>query len=196
VEQSVCSPYMSSAALAAALDGCRQRDEAAWRRLYDAHVDFLLRTARHLGMPDAEIEDVVHEVFVIAFRKLDAFQYGAITTWLYRICANVVSHRHRRARVADAFQRLGLWVGGAPPPSPEQHVARGDARHAVSQILARMSPKHREVLTLFELEGISGDEIAARLGCPVDTVWTRLHHARRHFQRLQRRLGYAEREPV
>jgi RNA polymerase sigma-70 factor (ECF subfamily) len=60
------------------------------------------------------------------------------------------------------------------------------------QILRKMTPKKREVLVLFELEGLSGEEIATCVGCPVDTVWSRLHHARRDFLKLARRGGYLE----
>jgi len=58
-----------------------------------------------------------------------------------------------------------------------------------------MAPKKREVFALFELEGLSGDEIAERLGCPVNTVWTRLHHARAEFVKVARRLGCLEVTP-
>ena len=64
----------------------------------------------------------------------------------------------------------------------------------LERIFARMSPRKREVLALYELEGLSGPEIAERVGCPLPTVWTRLHHARRDFQKLSRKLGYAEDE--
>jgi RNA polymerase sigma-70 factor (ECF subfamily) len=57
-----------------------------------------------------------------------------------------------------------------------------------------MKPKHREVFALFELEGLSGEEISARVGCPVGTVWTRLHHARADFVRIGKKRGYVEPE--
>ena len=52
-----------------------------------------------------------------------------------------------------------------------------------------MAPKKREVFAMFELEGLSGEQIAERIGCPVNTVWTRLHHARKDFLKNARRLG-------
>jgi RNA polymerase sigma-70 factor (ECF subfamily) len=55
-----------------------------------------------------------------------------------------------------------------------------------------MAPKKREVFALFELEGLTGEEIAERVGCKVDTVWTRLWHARRDFERIARKRGWAE----
>jgi RNA polymerase sigma-70 factor (ECF subfamily) len=179
---------MPSAALTATLEGCRHRDELSWRALYDAHFEFIYRTARRLGIPDHELEDVVHDVFVVVWRKIDTFQYGRITTWLYRICANVVSDRHRRRRVVEAFERLQPWRRETMA-TQERSVEQAETRQAVAAVMARMSRKKREVLALFELEGLSGAEIAERVGCPVETVWTRRHHARRDFTRLSHKMG-------
>lgn len=176
------------------LAGCRANDEAAWRELYRANFDFVFRVARRLGTPEAEAEDVAHDVFVVVHRKLDTFEEGRLTTWLYRITANVVSDRHRRRRVGRAFESLKVWVGAQPGDTPERAAERTSANRAVERVLERMSPKKREVFALFELEGLSGEEIAERVGIPVGTVWTRLHHARREFVKIGRRLGCLETE--
>ncbi len=170
------------------IERCRARDEAAWRELYDAHFDFVYRVARRLGTPEGEVEDVVHDVFVVVYNKLDQFEGGKLTTWLYRITANIVSGKHRKRRVRKAFESLKLWVGAAPPESPERSAERRSASAAVERILERMSPKKREVFVLFELEAIPGEQIAEQLGCPLGTVWTRLHHARKEFLKVAKRL--------
>jgi RNA polymerase sigma-70 factor, ECF subfamily len=176
-------------ALARVLARCREHDEAAWKELYDAHFDFVFRVARRLGTPEGEAEDVAHDVFVIVYRKLDTFEGGRLTTWLYRITANVVSGRHRRRRVRRAFESLKVWVGGEVPESPEQVAIQKSATRAVERVLERMAPKKREVFALYELEGLPGEEIAERLNCPINTVWTRLHHARKEFVSVAKRLG-------
>lgn len=168
---------------------CRARDESAWKELYDAHFDFVYRVARRLGTPAEEAEDVVHDVFVVVLKKLDQFEEGRLSTWIYRITANVVSDRHRRRRVRRAFEDLKVWIGGAAPETPDRSAERTSAQRAVDRVLERMAPKKREVFALFELEGLTGEEIAERLGCPVNTVWTRLHHARAEFVSVARRLG-------
>jgi RNA polymerase sigma-70 factor (ECF subfamily) len=168
---------------------CRAQDQSAWKELYDAHFDFVYRVARRLGTPAAEAEDVVHDVFEVVFKKLDQFEEGRLTTWMYRITANVVSDRHRRRRVRRAFEDLKVWIGGVAPELPDRAAERKSAESAVERVLERMSPKKREVFALFELEGLSGEAIAERLACPVNTVWTRLHHARAEFVTVARRLG-------
>lgn len=168
---------------------CRAQDQSAWKELYDAHFDFVYRVARRLGTPAAEAEDVVHDVFEVVFKRLDQFEEGRLTTWMYRITANVVSDRHRRRRVRRAFEDLKVWIGATAPELPDRTAERKSAESAVERVLERMSPKKREVFALFELEGLSGEAIAERLACPVNTVWTRLHHARAEFVTVARRLG-------
>jgi RNA polymerase sigma-70 factor (ECF subfamily) len=175
--------------------GCLGGDRAAQRGFYERYARFVLRTARRLGTPPDEVEDVVQEVFSVAFRKLGEFKQGALSTWLYRICSNRVQHRHRARRIRDAFNRVFhrsvAWE--AALEDPERGAARADAERMVSEILSRMSPKKREVFVLFEIEGLSGEAIAERVGCPLDTVWSRLYHARREFGRIGRARDALER---
>jgi len=173
----------------ALVERCRAGDSPAWRELYEAHFDFVYRVARRLGTPAEELEDVCQEVFVVAFRKLEAFQTGQLTTWLYRICANVVSDRHRRRRVRRAFQALfhGRPDEVALAPAPDRDYEAREAENLVSRVLEKMAPKKREVFVLYELEGLSGEAIAAAVGCKVETVWTRLHYARREFEARARK---------
>jgi RNA polymerase sigma-70 factor, ECF subfamily len=172
------------------LSRCRAGEAAAWRELYDAHFDFVHRVSRRLGTPDGELDDVVQETFLVAFRKLTDFQSGRFTTWLYRIAANVVSGRHRRRRIREAFGALfGRSEEEAVARAPDGEYEAREAELHVAQVLARMAPKKREVFALFELEGLSGEEIAERVGCKVDTVWTRLHYARKDFERIARKRG-------
>jgi RNA polymerase sigma-70 factor, ECF subfamily len=176
---------------------CRQGDRSAFRALYDQHFAKVHRTARILGTPASELEDVTQEVFTTAFSKLDRFQGGNFGHWLHRICANVVNDRHRKRRVRETFRSL---FGVSPEteadrtPGPEAKTMRAESERQVAFILSRMKPKHREVFALFELEGLSGEEISARVGCPVGTVWTRLFHARADFVRIGRKRGYVEPE--
>jgi RNA polymerase sigma-70 factor (ECF subfamily) len=148
-----------------------------------------------MGTPPAELDDVTQEVFTSAFSKLHRFGGGNFGHWIHRICANVVTDQHRKRRVRETFRKL--WRADpdeetAKNPSPEGLAARSQAEAHVAQILARMRPKHREVFALFELEGLSGEEIAERVGCPVNTVWTRLHHARQAFVSIGQKRGLIE----
>lgn len=169
---------------------CRAGEEPAWRELYRAQFPFVYRAACRLGISQAELGDVCQEVFLVAFRKLASFQEGRLSTWLYRITANLVSDRHRRRRVREALQ--ALWGGTreeASPHTPHSEYEAREAELAIGQVLARMAPKKREVFALYELERLPAEEIAERVGCKLQTVWTRLHHARKDFERIARKRG-------
>lgn len=164
-------------------------DQSALSSLFSAHLGFVQRVARNLGTPDAELDDVAQDVFVVAFRRIGTFHDGKLTTWLYRITANLVANRHRRRRVRQAF--LGFWSRQPAQlvPSADEAFDRAETRGQIAEILSRMSDKKREVFALYELEGLSGEDIAERVGCSVDTVWTRLHYARKDFEALARKRG-------
>ncbi len=170
---------------------CRAGEGPAWKELYDGHFDFVYRVARRLGTPEPELDDVVQETFLVAFRKLADFRSGRLSTWLYRIAANVTSDRHRRRRVRRAFATVFGAFEEEPIQelTPQRELEAREVEHEVSRILERMAPKKREVFVLFELEGLSGEQIAELTGCRVSTVWTRLHYARKEFERLARKRG-------
>jgi RNA polymerase sigma-70 factor (ECF subfamily) len=148
--------------------------------VYRAHAPSVARWAARLGGPSAEIEDLVHEVFVIVERKLPAFRGDALTTWLYRITENVVRHQRRK-------NRLLSWLGIDMPehadeaPLPDEAIERKRSIEKVYRILDRMSEKYRTVLILHEIEGLSGPEIAELRGLKPSTVWVQLHRARAMF---------------
>jgi len=172
---------------------CRRGEELAWRKLYAAHFDFVYRSAWRLGADAEEVEDICQEVFVVAFRKLPSFVDGRFTTWLYRVVANLVAYRHRQRRFREMLR--SLWGHQA---SAVQDVTRPDRvvegmqdKAAVDAVLRRMGARKREVLVLFELEGLPGEQVAELVGCKLETVWSRLHYARREFGRIFEKLGYA-----
>jgi RNA polymerase sigma-70 factor, ECF subfamily len=172
---------------------CRQGDASAWRDLYAAHFEFVYRTAWRLGADAAEVEDICQEVFVVAFRKLSSFVEGRFSTWLYRVVANLVADRHRQRRFREALGRL--WRREPQVRSellaPDRAVEVMEDKQVVDNILRRMSARKREVLVLFDIEGLTGEQIAELCGCKLKTVWSRLHYARRDFSRILHKMGYA-----
>jgi len=171
---------------------CRLGDRAALRDLYDRHIRMVMGMARRLGAPASEMEDVAHDVFAAAFRDLAKVRPGALTAWLFKLTSHRVNDRHRRRRVRETFARLWQGNEGTDSDGPEQTLLRSDAARRVERILARMSRKKREVFSLFELQGLPGDEIAELLSIPLDTVWSRLSHARREFTKIGRSLELFE----
>lgn len=155
--------------------------------LYRQHAPAVARWVAHLGGPRIEVEDLVHEIFLIAHRRLPEFRGEAkVTTWLYRIAERVVSARRRRDRARRFMTRL--WRGDVEETTaavsrltPIEELERQQARDAVYRVLDRLGEKYRSLLILFELEGLSGEEIAALTGTKLATIWVRLRRGRLLF---------------
>jgi RNA polymerase sigma-70 factor (ECF subfamily) len=160
--------------------------------LYREHAGTVARWAAHLGGPGADVEDLVHEVFLVAGRRLGDFRGDAkVTTWLYRITERVTRSRRRKDRMRRFFWRSrGDDVGAALAAShlsPVEELERRQATETVYRILDRLDEKYRTVLVLFELEGMSDEQIAALTGKKLATVWVHLHRARAQFLREMNR---------
>ena len=136
-----------------------------------------------MGVAPDDIDDVCQEVFVQVYRYLATFESRAdVRTWLYRICLSQAGRLRRRARVTRLVASLfpkGDMQGAEPSEGPG--ISDHEAQRRVRFALDRLGDKHRAVLLLFEVEGLSGEEIAKVMECPVATVWSRLHYARRSF---------------
>ncbi len=138
-----------------------------------------------------EIEDLVQEVFVIAFRGLASFRHEArLGTWLYRVCVNValgrIRSRTRRPPPLSVSDLESAAHGAAladRPESPERALERRDDVARVYRALDRLAPKKRMVLYLHEIEGRDLKEIAYLVDANAVTVRTRLFYARREFYR-------------
>ncbi len=153
--------------------------------LYRAHAQTVARWAARLGGPSAEVEDLVQEVFLTAHRNLASFRGEAkITTWLFRITQNTVRHRRRKEWLRRFLGSTAEDVAARLPsarPTPVEALERRQAEALVYQALEGVGDKYRTAFILFELEGLSGEEVAALTGQKVATVWVWLHRARAHF---------------
>jgi RNA polymerase sigma-70 factor (ECF subfamily) len=163
--------------------------------LYEEHADFLHRAIANLAGPTLEPDDLVQEVFVHACRGWSRFGgRSSVRTWLYGIALGVVANARRRAR----FRRFVGLERAAEPVAPQlsapEELEREQVRRKVHAVMEKLPEKKRTALVLFELEGLSGEEIAAVMGCPEPTFWSRLHHARKDFARHLKRFEQAELE--
>ncbi len=170
---------------------CRTGDRQAWRALYDRHAPLVYRFISALGVPPEERDDAAQEVFIAVYRSLVHFRGEAqLSTWIYRIAARHAGRLGRRRKMREVLSAILLRqpvVAG--PTDPSERLVQ---LHLVDQLLAKLSPKKRAVFVLFEIEGVPVEEIARIVGCPENTVWSRLHHARSEMLRLARKREQAE----
>jgi len=159
--------------------------------LYATQLPFVRRAVGHLAGPDLECDDLVQDVFVQAVKSHATFESrSSVQTWLYGIALRVVGNARRRAKFRRLLGLQAKHEPQAPSTDASQLLDRAQTRASVHRILERLPEKKRTVLVLHELEGVPGEDIAAILKCPVGTVWTRLHHARKQFQlELEKEAG-------
>jgi RNA polymerase sigma-70 factor (ECF subfamily) len=161
-----------------------------FRQIYDTHFRFAWRALRRLGVREADLMDMTQNVFVVVHRKLSGFEGRSdLTTWLFGICRRVAIDYRRSARIrrevpADARQIASL----SGPELPSDTSDKAHLAALAEALLDRLPEKLRVVFVLFELDEMSGDDIAALLDIPVGTVRSRLRLAREAFQREVRRL--------
>jgi RNA polymerase sigma-70 factor (ECF subfamily) len=150
------------------------------------HGEFIWKTLYHLGMRSPHIEDVYQEVFLVVHRRLDSYAGScAITTWLFEVCFRVAAGYRRRAhfRREQLVPTASVSCLAASTLSPERELERRQAALRLQDLLSRMKLEQRVVFTMFELEGMSCDQIAENIGVRLGTVYSRLHRARKSFLR-------------
>lgn len=165
------------------------RSELDIGQLYAEHAPFIGRVIQRLTGRHAQVDDLLQEVFIVAFKKRGEFRGDAAErTWLYAIAARLCMRHRRGARRLDAFRlRLRWHKRDMAFDPPDRELEREQCAALVHEVLAKLSFAQRETFVLYELEGLDGQTIAELAGVPLGTVWTRLHHAREKFQGLMRR---------
>jgi RNA polymerase sigma-70 factor (ECF subfamily) len=163
-------------------------DRHALARLYDRYAPILLGVAQRVLGERREAEDLVHDVFLEAWRQSETFdpERGSVRAWLLmRLRSRAIDRR----KAASHTRVVSLEDGGLP-----EHQARAGAddpllgpdRTAVRRALAELPEDQRVVLLLGYFEGLSSSEIATRLGAPIGTVKSRVAAA---LARLRGVLG-------
>ena len=156
--------------------------------LYSKHAQQVTRWAERLLGPDSDLEDVVHEVFIIAHQRLAGFRGdSSFTTWLFGITKKVVCNRRRKNRwrrwlsgsSTEATRRLpSTW------PDPERQMQGVEAAREVYRVLDRLPERDRQTLILFEMEGLAAEEVGELLGIKPANARLRLFRARARFLRF------------
>jgi RNA polymerase sigma-70 factor, ECF subfamily len=158
-----------------------------WRRelaeVYRTHVGFVQRCAGHLGVPSHHQDDVVHDVFIVVYRRLAELDpvRGSLRSWLFGITKRVVLH-HRRA-AARHQRRLQIVPSPARQPCPAEEVARRRVVDHIEMFLQGLPPTQRIVFALTDIEGMPAVEVARSLDANVNTIYARLAAARKAFSR-------------
>ncbi|MDE2148428.1 MAG: RNA polymerase sigma factor RpoE [Gammaproteobacteria bacterium] len=164
----------------------QQGDQRAFELLVRKYQFKIVQlVARLVG--DADAPDVAQETFIKAYRALPGFLgQSAFYTWLYRIGINTAKNylvsRNRRPAgqdidVADA-ELYGHTEQMSDLDTPEALLLSEEIRSKVAEVISKLPPDLRQAITLRELEGLSYEEIAQVMDCPIGTVRSRIFRAR------------------
>jgi len=162
-------------------------DAAAFDALVDESYALVYSTALRLTGDPELAADATQDAYVRAYNSLAGFRgQSAFTTWLYRIAVNVcLDHLRRRTRQPRSLPTAGTNPEDTAPlplaaaaPTPQQETERHERQRLVQEALLRLSDDHRTVLVLFDLSGLTYEEIAQVTGVPLGTVKSRLNRAR------------------
>lgn len=148
---------------------------------------FVFRLLRRLGVPDADLDDATQDVFLIVHRSLDRYEERShMRAWLYRICVREAS-RHRRKRPPPSSVDVDL-LAESSATNPEAAAEAQEARADFDRLLAVLDEERRTVFVLYEVEELPMEEVAAVVGCPVATAYSRLRSARKLVVAAAKRL--------
>lgn len=159
----------------------------AFHRFYREHFGLVWSMVRRFGVPPAQHEDAVQEVWLVAYRRLHTLEPDASTkAWLSSITRRIASRlrrtEHRRRRKIAAIELTTHRPGGGSVDSQ-------DARRLLDALFERLDDDQRTALVLAQVHGLTGPEIARSLGIPLNTAYSRLRLARRKVERFAGEAG-------
>lgn len=168
------------------IHSARKGDSMAFGELMQAHQDKIYTLCYRMTGNAEDAADLTQEVFLSAWRSLSRFQeQSSFGTWIYRMATNAsidFLRREKRRQVLSMTMEEDSEERQAQVPderySPHRLLEQKEARQAVADALAALSPEHRQVLVLREMEGLSYQEIGQLLGLEEGTVKSRIARAR------------------
>lgn len=176
------APTYNEEVMLAAVQATPARASLDVRAVHDAHSDFVWATLYRMGVREADLPDMLQEVFVVVHRRLGSFDHSSkLTSWLYGICRKVAAAHRRRPHVRREYlmDEMPHEAGGA---TSEDELEARQAQGTLERVLRAMHVDRRTTFVMYEIDGLSGEAIAELVDVPVGTVYSRLHAARREFK--------------
>jgi RNA polymerase sigma-70 factor (ECF subfamily) len=170
--------------------------ELLFDHLYENYEPMIERWVRRLAGPSAEVEDLIHDVFVVALRRRGEFRGDAkVSTWLFRITEFVVRKRRFRRKLRqclDVLYRSHEIAVVPPSPTPLEVVEQRQRCARLYAALDRLPDKYRTAVILCDIESVAAEEAGRLLGLTANAVWVRVHRGRAMLaEQLTRSQGRA-----
>jgi RNA polymerase sigma-70 factor (ECF subfamily) len=166
-----------------------------FRTLFADYFPYVWHSLRRLGVPDRDLEDLAHDVFLEVYRGRDRYDPARpVRAWLFGFAFRKASHYRRRARHRYEVQGETDERAEAAPTALER-VITTEALGVAHTALEALEIDRRAVFLMHEVDGISIPEVAEALGIPLNTAYSRLRLARRDFRKRVSRLRARQGEP-
>jgi len=177
---------------AAVVQRVQQGDVAAFDQLVNKYRERLFSIVYNMTSNREDAADITQESFIKAFSSIRKFQgKSSFFTWLYRITVNTTLSHLKRNRFRRFFSLENMNEEASSREiletlSVKNRTEKGALIHELqerlNEALQKLSPKHRTVVVLYEIEGLSHQEIADIMNASVGTVRSRLHYAKQQLQ--------------
>lgn len=176
------------------IERCQNGDTSAFNDLVTRYRQRAFAMIYHMVRNEQDAWDLTQDGFLKAWKSINRFRgQSSFYTWLYRILTNITIDWLRKKQIesgAELNDEVGLDVAPGALTVPHQEIAPRSAlsdkeiRARIDEAIARLSPEHRAVVVLREIDGLEYQEIADQIGCSLGTVMSRLFYARKKLQSM------------
>ena len=163
--------------------------------IYRAQFTYVWNTLRRLGVPTRDLEDLTHDLFLVAYRRLPDYDPARpIRPWLFGIAVRLVADFRKAAR--NVHETVGITAGLVEPaessPAADERIAASQARGLLMRALGALDLDRRAVFVMHEIDELAVPDIAAALEIPLNTAYSRLRLARADVAAAARRIRLLE----
>lgn len=167
-------------------------DVAAFDQLVLKYRERIFGVVYNMTSNREDASDLTQDTFIKAFQSINRFQgQSSFFTWIYRIAVNSTLTHLRKSKLRSffSFEKINeedktteLLAQLTDKKGVDREIYVKELQEKLNEALQKLSTKHRAVVTLFEIDGLSHEEIAEIVGCSVGTVRSRLHYAKQLLQ--------------
>ena len=156
--------------------------------IYDEYADAVYNHCWRMLNNAQDAEEAAQDTFLNIYRNLENYRGDSkLSTWIYRITANVCLSRLRKKKLPsdslDDVQDQGVQFAD-DTPQPDRIMEESELREQLGRLMQKLAPQYRQVVTFFYFQGLSYDEIADITGVPSGTIGSAIHRAKTQLKNL------------
>lgn len=193
MKRSISSPEIVDMEDKQLISGCRAGDKQCQRMLFKKYRNRVFSIICHALSPYVDTDDIVQQVFIKIYRSLDNFKgLASLDTWIYRItlkvCIDQQRKKYRKRQLKIIYNPDILEIQqDVKKPNPYIEHEQKELSDQILKGLDKLSPEKRVVVTMFEMEGFSLEDISTIIQKPIGTIKSRLFHGRKELAAFLRK---------